>query len=115
MKSGQQVEPESPGQDNQQVSKGLVSSSNPQQPSSAIGVIRQSPISGQPSAPGVNSTVSPSKTENQDPSYPLSASDAISMFDCLNDFEKQEIFSFDKEIYYVGQDCKRKIKGHVIS
>ena len=37
------------------------------------------------------------------------------MFDCLNDFEKQEIFNFDKEIYYVGQDCKRKIKGHVIS
>jgi len=47
--------------------------------------------------------------------YPLSGEDAIrNLGSYLNEYEKQEILKFDKEIYYVGQNCKRKIKGHVI-
>lgn len=49
--------------------------------------------------------------------YPISANDAIKIFGnvYLNDYEKQEINKFDGEIYYLGENCKRKIKGHVIS
>ena len=48
--------------------------------------------------------------------YPLSAQDAIKKFgqDVLNDYETQEILNFDNEIYYLGQNCKKKIKGHII-
>lgn len=47
------------------------------------------------------------------PHYPMGAEKAIQYFsNVLNDYEKQEIYKFDKHIYYVGQNCKKKIKGH---
>lgn len=47
------------------------------------------------------------------PHYPMAADLAIQYFsNVLNDYEKQEIYKFDKHIYYLGQNCKKKIKGH---
>lgn len=48
--------------------------------------------------------------------YPLSSEDAIHHFsEYLNDYELQEIQNFDGQIYYVGQNCKRKIKGYLVA
>ena len=45
----------------------------------------------------------------------MSTQDATLHFaDKLTDYEKQEIGKFDKHIYYLGQNCKKKIKGHII-
>lgn len=49
------------------------------------------------------------------PIFPLNAADAVKHFgNILNEFEKLEIQSFSNEIYYLGQNCKKKIKGHII-
>lgn len=56
------------------------------------------------------------ESHSSDPQYPLSAKDAIKHFgNILNDYERQEMHMFDNEIYYLGQNCKRKIKGHVLN
>ena len=48
--------------------------------------------------------------------YPMSAEDAMILHnDLLNEYERQEIQKFDNHIYYLGQNCKRKIKGHVFA
>lgn len=47
--------------------------------------------------------------------FPLNDSDAIKYFGhILNDFEKQEVAEFSNEIYYLGQNCRKKIKGHLL-
>lgn len=43
----------------------------------------------------------------------MTAAEAIQHF-TLTEFEIQEIVKYDKEIYYVGQNCKTKVKGHPI-
>jgi predicted metal-dependent phosphoesterase TrpH len=47
------------------------------------------------------------------PSFPMSSDNAKNHFK-LNDFETQEIDSFDMAIYYAGQKCNTKVKGHPI-
>jgi hypothetical protein len=47
------------------------------------------------------------------PDFPMSAEDAKKHFK-LNDFEMQEINEYDKKIYYAGQKCNTKVKGHPI-
>lgn len=32
----------------------------------------------------------------------------------MNEYEKQEIQNYDGQIYYLGQNCKNKLKGHAI-
>ena len=49
------------------------------------------------------------------PEFPLSAEEALTHYSTyLNEFEKQEIHDYSKKIYYMGQNCKNKVKGHVI-
>lgn len=74
------------------------SSANPQQPSSAIGLLQQAtlerlqPVSGMALTGGTD--VSDLYVK---PEFPLSAKDAIQFFgDVLTDYEKQEIAKFDK-------------------
>lgn len=93
------------------------SSANPQQPSSAIGLLRGSSLSGKISGTQiVNKTADQSTPEpNSIPPFPLSADDAIKWFGSyLNDFEKLEMQAFSHEIYYLGQNCRKKIRGHLI-
>ena len=45
--------------------------------------------------------------------WPMSALDAIRQF-TLTEFENQEIQNYDNSIYYTGNKCKSKIKGHPI-
>jgi hypothetical protein len=47
------------------------------------------------------------------PELPMTAAEAIQHF-TLTEFEVQEIVKYDKQIYYVGQNCKTKVKGHPI-
>lgn len=47
--------------------------------------------------------------------YPITAAQALKKFrSSLNDFEVQEVTKFDGAIYYCGQLCRDKIRGHVI-
>ena len=94
------------------------STTNPQQPSSALsGIKLQSRVSTlsksskeRPAAP-----LKKAPGGDEELEYPLSAAEAQVHFkECLNDFENQEIKAYDKKIYYLGQNCKGKIKGHVI-
>lgn len=64
----------------------------------------------------VNKTADQSTPEpNSIPPFPLSADDAIKWFGSyLNDFEKLEMQAFSHEIYYLGQNCRKKIRGHLI-
>ena len=49
------------------------------------------------------------------PEFPLTAEEALNRHsNMLNDYEKQEIAEYSKKIYYLGQNCKSKVKGHVI-
>ena len=49
------------------------------------------------------------------PEFPLTSQEALNYFaDHLNDFEKQEILDFSGKIFYLGQNCKQKVKGHAI-
>ena len=49
------------------------------------------------------------------PEFPLSSDNALRLFEKnLNDYEKQEISEFSGKIYYLGQHCNNKVKGHVI-
>lgn len=47
------------------------------------------------------------------PDYPMTVEDAKRHFK-LTDFELQEIENYDRQIYYAGQKCTTKIKGHPI-
>lgn len=87
--------------------------SNPQQPSSAISEIHNSALSHKVTrVQRIDLQNSPSPAV---PIFPLTAGDAINHFGTiLNEFEKLEIQSFSNEIYYLGQNCKKKIKGHII-
>lgn len=82
---------------------------NPQGPASSL--------SGQQfTSKSVLTSRSPNKDADEPTlDYPISASDALKhLRKYLNDHEKQEISKYDNEIYYVGQNCEKKIKGHVI-
>lgn len=49
------------------------------------------------------------------PEFPLTSEEALTHYSSvLNDYEKQEIMDYNKKIYYLGQNCKSKVKGHVI-
>ena len=50
---------------------------------------------------------------SEGPEYPLTSLEAEQIYS-LNDFELQEIKKYNKEIYYAGQNCKNKIRGHPI-
>lgn len=48
------------------------------------------------------------------PDFPLTSEEALTHFSSyLNDYEKQEILDYSGEIYYMGQHCKNKVKGHI--
>ena len=44
----------------------------------------------------------------------MSCEDAVKNNDKMTDYEKEECVRYDNLIYYVGQLCKTKIKGHPI-
>lgn len=71
----------------------------------------------------VNSSRSPRKDNlssgraeiRKNPELPLTADEAIKYYGrYLNDYEKQEIQAFSGDVYYLGQNCRSKVKGHVI-
>jgi len=81
-----------------------ISKGNPQQPSSALSVLKSQASEVMQSVRGG----SLDQTE-----WPMSASEAIRQF-TLTEFENQEIQNYDNVIYYTGAKCKSKVKGHPI-
>lgn len=47
------------------------------------------------------------------PEFPMTSDDAKKHFK-LTDFEKVEIDFYNKKIYYAGQKCNSKVKGHPV-
>ena len=54
-------------------------------------------------------------SHNDDQLVPMSWDAALKQNgECITDYERQEMLKYDGDIYYVGQNCRRKIKGHVL-
>lgn len=93
-----------------------LSSSNPQQPSSSIGLVaRQSALGSKLDQAAARDTAGTVASQNEDQLLPMSWDAALKHHgECITDYERQEMLKYDGAIYYVGQNCRRKIKGHVL-
>ena len=76
--------------------------------------IKRKSVASKSSQERTSAPLKKSKGPDEEIEFPLSMAGALIHYkDYLNDYEKQEIKDYDNQIYYVGQNCKTKIKGHV--